>query len=174
MSQAPVVFGLDLSNHDAVQQSLLQGGPYIEQEIERATLENVLLLERATKENTPVGVGGGAGLRGSIAGKGPRRDGPNILGVVTSPLNYAVPVELGTKPHMPPVQPLIDWAERKLDLPPQIAKRVGWAIAKSIAKRGTKGAFMFTRALKENEIKVVSVYQRALERAEERLAGGAS
>ncbi len=46
---------------------------------------------------------------------------------------YAAFVEFGTEPHMPPVEPLEQWAKRKLG-----QEGIGWAIAKKIAKEGTE------------------------------------
>jgi len=110
-----------------------------------------LLLEREVKERTPVGIGAGGGLRGSIAGQEPRSLGDSVIGVVSSSMLHAVPVELGTKPHMPPVQPLVEWAAHKFNLGPDEAERAGFLIARKIAAKGTKGAFMFKKAMEENE-----------------------
>jgi hypothetical protein len=32
-----------------------------------------------------------------------------VIGVVGSPLAYALPVEIGTRPHFPPVAAILDW-----------------------------------------------------------------
>jgi len=54
-------------------------------------------LEKDVVENTPAGVGGAAGLRGSIAG---RVDvvGDSVRGVVGTAMPYGEVVELGRKP----------------------------------------------------------------------------
>lgn len=48
---------------------------------------------------------------------------------------YMVWVELGTRPHFPPVRPLQRWAKRKGFDNPDAA---GWAIARKIAEKGTE------------------------------------
>ena len=49
---------------------------------------------------------------------------------------YAVAVEFGSAPHMPPVDPLIGWVGRKLGKSGKEGKSIGWAIAKKIQKEG--------------------------------------
>ena len=64
----------------------------------RAIIKATALLEREVKERTPFGVTGL--LRQSIAAQKPYRSGvDNMIGVVSSPLDYVVCVELGTKPQ---------------------------------------------------------------------------
>jgi hypothetical protein len=142
------------------------------QELAAAVWESALLLEREAKENTPVGAGGGGGLKGSIAAREPRRLADTVLGEVGTPLAYALPVELGTRPHFPPVQPLADWAVAKLGVPRDEAQAVGFRIARKIAKRGTEGAFMFTRALAQTTPQIEAICGRALLRLRDALAGG--
>lgn len=45
-------------------------------------------------------------------------------------------VEYGTPPHMPPVDPLIKWAKRKLRKKGKDAVRMAWAIAYKIKREG--------------------------------------
>jgi len=53
------------------------------------------------------------------------------------PANYAESVEYGrARGSMPPVEPIIRWVKRKLAKSDKEAKSLGWAIAKSIEKRG--------------------------------------
>jgi len=53
--------------------------------------------------------------------------------VVGTNVQYAPFVEFGTRPHMPPVEPLKEWAALKLHNP-----NAGYAVAKKIARQGTK------------------------------------
>lgn len=56
---------------------------------------------------------------------------------IVYPASYADHVEFGrSKGSFPPVAPLQKWARRKLGIKEKEAKSVGWAIAKSIQKRG--------------------------------------
>jgi len=144
-----------------------------EREMLAATWESTLLLEREVKELTPVGVGGGSGLRGSISGKEPVVLGAHVLGEVSTSLKHAIPVELGSKPHMPPVEPIADWAQSKLGLGPKEAKGAAFAIARKIKVKGTKGAHMFERGFEANQSQVRTIYSTALDRVMAHM-GGAS
>ena len=142
----------------------------VRDEMGRAMTEALLLLEREVKELTPVGVGGGAGLKGSIAAGEPQRLGDEVIGVVGTSLPYALPVELGSKPHFPPVEPLEEWARIKLGVPASEARGVGFAIARKIAAKGTNPVKMFTRAFAANRVRVVRIFDASLRRIAARLA----
>jgi hypothetical protein len=61
---------------------------------------------------------------------------------------YAAPVETGAAAHMPPVSALVPWVQKKFDVEDEKhALSIAWAVAKKIAKRGTRGHQMFNRAL---------------------------
>lgn len=61
---------------------------------------------------------------------------------------YAAPVETGARPHMPPVDALLPWVQKKFGIDNEKeALSVAFAVAKSIAKKGTQGHDMFSRAL---------------------------
>ena len=144
-------------------------------ELRRAMTEATQYLERETKERTPVGVGGGGGLRGSIHSTVELSSGGRaVLGVVGSPLNYAAPVELGTKPHHPPVEPIEDWVQAKLGLRGKAARRAAWGIAQKIAVRGTTGKYMFRDALADGEATVRRIFDAARDRIAARVTGGAA
>jgi hypothetical protein len=140
-------------------------------ELAKGVLEAELLLEREAKEGTPTATGL---LRESIAAQQPRRLADQVLGVVGTSLAYAAPVELGTKPHFPPIPPLADWARVKLGIPADQAEHVGFLIARKIARTGTKGALMFTKALQSNAAQIERIIAQAGERIAARLAAGGS
>lgn len=58
---------------------------------------------------------------------------------------HAIYLEMGTSPHMPPVEPLIKWAKRKLGV--KDPEATGWAIAMKIKKEGTEPKNFFTPAV---------------------------
>lgn len=138
-------------------------------ELTLAVTEILLLLERETKELTPAGVTGG--LRASIQAQEIVVAGSQVIGQVGTPLAYAVPVEEGTRPHMPPVAPLQDWAEHVLGVAPADSLAVAWAIARKIAARGTEGAHMFERAFNANRDQAEAILRDAYERAVARIEG---
>ena len=145
--------------------------PELTAEALAALLEAELLYQRETVERTPVGVGGGGGLRGSIQAHMPERDGNTLIGIVGTALPYAPAVETGTKAHMPPVQPLRLWVEHKLGLDGEEAEQAAWAIARSIARKGTEGVHMFERAFDATEQQMIAILRRAVDRVQQALAG---
>lgn len=76
---------------------------------------------------------------------------------------HASPVEFGTMPHFPPVEPLIGWAQRKLGLRPDEAKRVGHAIAWKIFRHGTDPQPYFRPAIDETVPQVGSLLNKGLD-----------
>ena len=135
------------------------------EELLRTTTEAGLLLKREVQERTPVATGT---LRKSIKSR-KRVLSRNVIGEVGSPLNYAAAVELGTKPHFPPVEPLKDWVKQKLDVPASQVGSVAHAIVRKIGKRGTKGAHMFRDAFEANREQIVRMFEEARDRIIERL-----
>lgn len=65
---------------------------------------------------------------------------------------YAAPVETGARPHFPPPSALLPWVQKKFGFEDEKdALSRAFAVAKSIAKKGTSGHFMFQRALVDLE-----------------------
>lgn len=161
---------IDLHSAEALIAAFEEAPDIVEEELYGATWEASLFLQREVQERTPVGVGGGGGLKGSISAREPGRIADGVIGAVATSLAHAAPVELGTKPHMPPVKPIEDWARIKLGLDPQEAKGAAFAIARKIAREGTEGAFMFTETFEEGEDQVQAIFGQALERIAARMA----
>ena len=59
------------------------------------------------------------------------------VGYVYFDAPHALPTEFGSRPHYPPIKPLIGWARRKLGLSDKKAIEVAYAIQHKIAKEGT-------------------------------------
>lgn len=80
---------------------------------------------------------------------------------------YGAAVEYGTVPHFPPVAPLIRWVEKKFGthLSAGEQKSVAYAIARTIAKRGTAGHFMFQRAFEQGRERAETLLDQALDEA---------
>lgn len=164
---------LDIRAAAALARAFEQAPEIVTEELVAAATESSLLLEREVKELTPTGIGAGGGLRGSVSAREPRVLADNVIGEVGTPMNYAVPVEIGTKPHFPPIQPLADWAEHKLGVPREEARSVGFLIARKISQKGTEGVHMFERAFATNEPQVQQFFEAAQTRIAERI-GAAS
>lgn len=146
----------------------LKLAPEIAQQEMRVSLtEALLFLEREVKDGTPVGVGGSAGLRGSISHSISESSAGNIHGKVFSPLRHAIPVEMGTDPHpvsMEGREAIRDWVEKKLGVSENESKQVAFLVARKIAKKGTEGAHMFENALSDNSSQVMGMLYAGIDR----------
>jgi hypothetical protein len=136
-------------------------------ELVPAMTEASALLEREAKERTPTS--GMGTLRDSIGAIPVTISGHRVSGGAETSLYYAIPVELGTKPHWAPLEPLVDWVERKLAKRGTEARSVARMIQLKIAKKGTKGAFMFRDASEAIKTQYFAMIARALDRAEEKI-----
>ena len=142
----------------------------VAEEMAPAIRQASLLLQRETVERTPRGIGSGGGLAGSIRAEEPVVLADTVLGAVGTSLAYAAPVEEGSRPHFPPLQPLRDWVEHVLGLKDETERdRAALGIARKIAARGTEGAHMFKQAFEANRGQVEGMIGRAQARAIERM-----
>lgn len=136
----PLMIRLDMSQVEhfaaAIERHPVAAGNEI-----RKTLQMALnILEQTVAAYTPVNTGM---LRGAWAQQ--MRGNPLtwMEGELFNPLIYAEPVEYGRKAgRMPPVDAIELWVIRKLGLSADESRQVAWAIAKSIAARGTKASEM--------------------------------
>jgi len=116
------------------------------------------------QDRTPVDTGH---LRSRISGEvlGTTRLGAlgvkdaGVLGVVGTVTPYAIPVELGTRPHV------IRAKNAK-------ALHFGNITVKSVNHPGTKGAHMFQQAFDANQAQLHQDFERTVERILQRIAGG--
>ncbi len=106
-------------------------------------------------DNTPHFLGN---LRKSIATPQPIVTADTILGQVSTPISYARPVETGTKPHTPPIEPLKLWAKRKLG-----DERAAYAVQKAIQRRGTRGAHMFAKGFQYRAGRIEQMFSDAID-----------
>lgn len=141
-------------------------------EMTAAMWQSELLLQREVQELTPVGVSGAGGLKGSIFTASPEISSNAVIGVVGSPLSYAESVELGTKPHWAPIEPLLDWVIHKLGKTEAEAERVARSIQLNIAHHGTPAAGMFHRGLNQTRAQIEQFFEQAVGRIAIGLTGG--
>ena len=79
---------------------------------------------------------------------------------------YGLFVELGTRPHRPPLYALYPWVQVKFGLTDlREIRRAAWGVATLIEQRGTAGHFMFQRALEEHERDVLTILQEEITRS---------
>jgi hypothetical protein len=155
----------------------------VHEELRRLAAEVALEMREKIQDATPTAHGT---LRKSISEDViPLPDGIGVEAVAGSSLNYAPWVELGTRPHMPPLEPLVDWVKAKgLDLglvgtsakarkrrdevAVEIAQRIRWAIY----QRGTEGQHMFKKGFEQATAGLGARVGAAIERVGARIAGG--
>lgn len=75
---------------------------------------------------------------------------------------HAVYVERGTKPHTPPLGPILTWVVRKIPTSSDSeAMGIALAIQRKIAEVGTEPRFFFRRSMREIRGKIVPQEMRA-------------
>lgn len=163
-----VEFRMDLSDIEALVRSYPEASKRAR---ESRITEALALLEAEIKPDTPWGAGP-IHLRDSIFTE-VRHEGRKVGGVIGTPLAHGEPVEFGTKPHFPPIDPLAWWAEKKLGLSGDAARSAAFAIAHSIARRGTEGHAMFRDNFDQHKNRVHNILARIAEDIV-RMTGGAS
>lgn len=114
------------------------------------------------------------------------------VGIVGTPLDYAPPVELGSKPHFvgaKGIDALTDWVKQKIPVGQAVSVKTGrpmksksadtaargiaFAIAQKIARHGTQGAFMFKKTFEANQAAVQAQFSLAVARIVQRIGGSA-
>jgi HK97 gp10 family phage protein len=88
--------------------------------------KSALAIKTRAKANVPVAFGK---LKGGLS----HTVEDDVRGIVWSKKNYGIFVELGTRPHWAPIEPLKRWAQLKLG-----NASLGYAVQKKIAMKGTK------------------------------------
>jgi hypothetical protein len=135
-----------------------------------AMTEATLLLEREAKELMPAASGM---TRASIASDAFTTP-VGVIGITASNQPAAAFVELGTRPHMPPIAPIQRWVQDRLGLTGAEGKRVAWLVARKIARQGTKPQKIFERTLAANEGQIVRIFEGAVQRLANHLTAGAA
>lgn len=121
-----------------------------------AMQESVAYMQGEVQKGTPVDQGL---TRGRIFTELRGVEFDALRGIVASPDAHAVPLENGRRPNgpMPPVAPIEAWASRH-GMP-----GAGWAIARSIAKKGTKAHHMFRDAATRGQRVVDGIFARHIQ-----------
>lgn len=159
---------IDASDLADLRQAFARAPEIAQAELTRFMAAATAHLQTEVQERTPTNAGT---LRASIIGRvQPLPGGIGVEAVVGTALAYAIPVELGTQPHMPPVEPLIAWARSKLGLRGKAAERAAWGIARNIARRGTRPVRMFGDSLEANRAQLAAGFGAAVRRALAKIA----
>jgi len=158
---------ITLQGWEQLERAFRQAPDVVREELTAFAHGATQLLRSEVVDRTPAAMGT---LRASISAQVDRlADG--VLGVVGTPSPYAVPVELGTRPHFPPVQALEDWVRQKLGLSGKEAHSAAFLIARKISKKGTKGHFMFRDAYQANAGEIQQQFDAAAARIVARIGG---
>ena len=126
----------------------LHGTPVI-----NAFRDATLIIQRDAKINAPVDTGR---LRASITPE-VKAFGNEIQGIVGSNVVYAPFMELGTRPHWPPVAALEVWARRH--------GMNAFVVARAIATKGIKARKFLQNAFETNRARIIARIERGIEEA---------
>lgn len=163
-------FSTDFGGLDGLASGVINAPELVQRELRAAMNKTVLYLDGVVKERTPTAYGT---LRNSIFNEvNSAPEGLGVEGVVGSSLAYAAYVELGTKPHLPPVAPLIDWVQKKLGLEEGDAVSAAYAIRATIGKRGTLAVGMFNTGLTAATPKIEQYFEQAVGNIAAAMLGG--
>ena len=117
--------------------------------------ESLMFTEANILLRTPTGATGD--LKASISSQLISDMFRNIVGLVHTPKVYAVAVEKGSKPHFPPIEALTGKME-SLDMWARLKGISAFAVAKGIAKKGTKKKEMFKKGLDASRQSVFAIF----------------
>lgn len=161
---------VDVRNAAEITAAFANAPTVVLDELETAMESAVAYLARESAENTPTAAGT---LRsGWITRVDVVAQLDAVFGRVSNPLPYALPVELGTKPHYPPLAPLINWAEQKLHLYGPDAERAARGIQRKIGRYGSPGMGMAHYALADGRSTIEAEFADAAVRIRNRIAAG--
>jgi len=148
-------------------------GPQAAQILEQAMARAAEHLRTVAFDQTPVGAT--AFLRDTIGAQVSvhSQEPVDVSGHVWWQAGYAPVVEYGSRPHWPPIGPLVHWAERKLHVPPGESHGVARRIQAAIARRGTRAQEFAQRSLALAEPLVERAFRQAADRLARLISGGA-
>lgn len=132
-----------------------------------AMTEATQFLEREVKDAMPAV----SGLTRASVTSDAFSTSAGVLGVVGSASVAAVAVELGTRPHMPPIEPLIGWVQEKLGVSALDARGVAFAVAMKIKKHGTKAQHPFRNTLAKQGAALSRIFEGVAQDVATKLAG---
>ena len=147
------MFDIKLKGFDDVIKALDRMEQEVMLELTRAMQKACMVVETAAKHNiTANGTTNLGQLVNSIWWEVALLSNGIIGGWVLVGAKYGGYVEFGTKPHMPPVEPLKQWAKRKLK-----DESLGYAVALKIKREGTQPKPYLYPALIKNKSMVAGL-----------------
>lgn len=117
---------------------------------------------RRVRERTPQGVSGAQGGLLSTIEPEVRERQTGVIGIIGTASPYGLPAEKGRRAGkgMPPEGTLVRWIEVKMGMSAEEAQKIEFVIRRKIAAKGTKGAFMFEKTLKEDWPEFEAIFRR--------------
>ena len=162
-------FELDASSIDVLKKAWRSAPEAATRHLVVAATEGTLLIEREWRDRAPKGAT--QAYENSIAARPVDVTPERVIGTVGSSQPHALHLELGTKPHMPPIEPLVDWAKAKFGLSDREARSVGYAVALKIKAEGTEGQHLLEGTFEDNLDQIQSIFESAIQDLGRELAG---
>jgi hypothetical protein len=135
MADSLIGFEIEVKGLDEQLRALQYFPQTAQARLEQGMRKGMALVEREAKREAPVGVTGE--LRASISHDITYAMGLDVRGVVGASAPHAAAVEMGAKPHFPPVSNIAYWVDRKLRVKDGMEiYGAALAIARKIAKTG--------------------------------------
>lgn len=157
---------ISVNGLQALAAGLRQAPAYTDQVLRAAMTEATLLAQREWQDNLPRV----SGLTAKSITSDVASTTAGVLGVVGSSQPSALFVELGTRPHMPPVAALEPWVKAVLGIrEKKEVKRVAYLVARKIAREGTPAQHPMGRAVAATEGQIVAMFERAANQIAEHL-----
>lgn len=150
---------IDVSGLAALQRGFARAPEFTRERLLDAMTEATLYLEREVKDAFPAVSGLTRASITSDAFSTPA----GVLGTVGSASPAVAAVELGTKPHMPPVAAILLWVQDKFGLAGEEAESLAWGVARKIKARGTKGQGHFQKVLAAGAGTLTGIFQEAVQ-----------
>lgn len=161
---------IDASGLAALQRGFARAPEFTRERLLDAMTEATLYLEREVKDAFPAV----SGLTRASITRDAFSTPAGVLGVVGSASPAVAAVELGTRPHMPPVAAILLWVQDKFGLAGEDAERMAWGVARKIKAHGTKGQGHFQRTLAAGTGTLTSIFQGAVQDIAQHLADDAT
>lgn len=163
---------ISISGLDVIARGLRTAPEFTRQVLTATMTEATLLAQREWQENMPRGA---SGITAQSITSDVASTPAGVLGIVGSSQASALFVELGTRPHMPPVAAMVPWVKAVLGIAdPKEIKRVAFLVARKIARRGTPAQRPMSRAVEATQGQIVALFEAAAARIANHLAGGAA
>lgn len=159
---------LSIASLTALARGMEQAPEATRRELLGTMTQATLLVEREAKERTSKVTGMTAASISSDAFSTP----VGVIGMVGSSQPTLAFLELGTKPHMPPVEALVPWVRAVLGVPAKRERSVAFLVARKIARKGTEPKRPLANAIVATEGQVLRMFEDAAGRVAGSLAGG--